>query len=314
MTSRDIFSVGFWKPCACFFRRSVRRRKAATERARSSSSDKRIRQRSACRGASRLRPWCVPAPAATFELALDAPDVRLGAASSSSSAARAAGSLGGKLLGGFLGLALGLLPRWRWRALLRPCAWRRPRAPCGRARPATRGACGFFFLALALFGFAHARESASARSRASFSSAVRVRSTTPERACGGVRGDAGFAGRQRPWAAPGTAAWSRAPDALLRGLSSPKRLRLVSTTTSWCGHGRSSASTRALFDRRPLERQRACRRCAGVRSCGLGIVRIRHALSSSLRPQPGLICLDPPHRREELFGKPPVGHGSMYHI
>ena len=40
MTSRENFSVGFWKPCACFFRRSVRRRKAATERLRSSSSDK----------------------------------------------------------------------------------------------------------------------------------------------------------------------------------------------------------------------------------------------------------------------------------
>ena len=130
VTSRTIFSVGIWKPCACFFRRSVRRRKAATERARSSSSSSALDERQL---AAPLLGLGLGAASARGALTSRLTPGRALARASSSSATCGSRALGGKLLGRFFGLLAWPSSSTRWRASSSALRRRRLRAPCARA-------------------------------------------------------------------------------------------------------------------------------------------------------------------------------------
>ena len=170
------------------------------------------------------------------------PRTRLGARSSSSSTSATCAALGVELLGRFLGLLLGLLPRSDDGLLPRPCGARRPRAPCASRVFLIAAAARFFFLALALFGLAHARigEGAVARFLLFLASACAARRPS---AAGSASARARLVGcgahaRLRLE----LLAWPLRPDArppCRRGRrdacgASPR-------PRSWCGHGRNSA-------------------------------------------------------------------------
>ena len=200
MISREVFSVGIWKPCACFFRRSVRRRKAATEcpRALPSSS-------SALPTVTRPRPSFFSMSALLREgtTALitrvvvmpgrdspgrgppPAPPPRLRGDSSSSEVSRPT-TLGSSFLAATSAFLRPSSSRWCRRSSsafrlaaasrstrsISSCDFRRTRSSSWRLRSSASRT-----LLLA-----------KARSRASRSSAVSVRSTTPERAAGAGAG------------------------------------------------------------------------------------------------------------------------------
>ena len=266
--------------------------------------------RSACRGASRPRPWCASAPAAftsrlTPGRGLDARFFLLGGLRQH--------RWTGKLLGGFLGL--------RWPSSScggapppRPCGGRRLRAPCARAlraRPARR----FLFLALALLGLAHARIGERAVARVLLFRRQRAQHDAGALLVA-VRGRSAAACR---WRNPRLGLELRlglgARTLLVLGRRAARTLAAVSTTTVLVRPWENSASTR------PCSTAAACmlRVRAAARGADPGLRSLVSFVSVMLslvfvRPQPGLIVSIRRTACEELFSKPPASHRRMYHI
>ena len=239
VTSRTIFSVGIWKPCACFFWRSVRRRKAAIGARALVIFIERIGERELAAalfriglGARRRR---------RLDLALDA-RTRLGARLFLLGRLRPA-RCGGRLLGRLFGFLLAFFLGAVARIFFGLAACRRLRVPCVRASSCSRRRRASASWRLRSSA-SRTRASARARSRASFSSGVSVRSTTPERCWSlatGAAASAGCLGATRGCAWNCGFGLGDRTLVFLAARHRPDACGASPRPRSWCGHGRNSA-------------------------------------------------------------------------